>query len=495
MKDKLAKSLMALGRYCQAGRVLNSVIQADPRNAKAHADRAQVFINLKKFEKAKQAAEAGLALMPPTEIRAELLQQLGWALLSLGQSSEALDRMKEAVASSPSLGSGHLALSFLWGFLGNSQSAISECFEALQLDPKLSEAYLQLIRFGTFPIDSPIDPKIVEIFSELPRRLPALPDVEQAAGWFALGDFYERMGEVDRAFERFCMGAQIQRRGVEFNMNQFRAVISQCLQRKPRPRQGNHKTDQGQVTPVFIVGMPGSGISLVERMLGGHPKVFAGGELCFLPELIRELSRKSADIKSHSDLDRYDVLAQRYFKRAHNLITAASLPHNPLLITDTSALNYRYIDLIRDAFPAAKIIHVRRHPMATCFSAFTSYFPMRSMRWSYDLNEVAEHYHLYHKLMTHWKAQLGESFLELHYEDVIRDPESEIQKLLTFMALPFDESCFHLQTIERPFFCTNCAQIRRPLYKHSIDRWKRYEAHLKPLKEALAGVSTEYEKE
>jgi hypothetical protein len=243
--------------------------------------------------------------------------------------------------------------------------------------------------------------------------------------------------------------------------------------------------------PIFIVGLPRSGTTLVERILGSHSDVFAAGELNhFAAALVsgvlsrtggRPLPRPEL-IAGSRELD-FAALGADYLER-----TRPATSHRRRF-TDKMPLNYLYCGLIRRALPNARIVHVRRHPMASCYAMFKTLFK-DGYPFSYDLNEIAQYYVGYRRLMDHWRQSMPGAIHDISYERLVRDLEGESRRLLSACGLEWQDSCLEFHRNPTATTTASAAQVRRPLYDSSLAQWRHYEQQLEPLRARLlaAGI-------
>jgi hypothetical protein len=250
--------------------------------------------------------------------------------------------------------------------------------------------------------------------------------------------------------------------------------------------------DASAASPIFIVGLPRSGTTLVERIVGSHSQVTAGGELHhFALSLMDAVRRRSGaalhrrDLVARSaELD-FAALGREYLARVKSTLG------DDRRFTDKMPLNYLYCGLIIRSLPNAKIVHVSRHPMAACFAMFKMLFE-DGYPFSYDLGEIARYYVAYRKLMQHWNATLPGAIYQLSYEALVADQLGESRKLLEFCALEWEDECAAFHRNPSPTTTASAAQVRRPIYDSSVSQWRHYERELAPLRALLdaAGVET-----
>ncbi len=311
---------------------------------------------------------------------------------------------------------------------------------------------------------------------------PDLPVQGRVDCWFALGKAWEDIGDYDRAFACFAAGNREKRAtfhyAIEEDRRFFAAIERHCVS-LPSPVAGDPEP-----VPIFIVGMPRSGTSLVEQILACHPQVTALGE----QEVVRQVidgpyadktGRRYPNGIGTADGDLFAELGRQCCRRYRELAPDASY------ITDKLPHNFLYIGVITRMLPNARIIHCRRQPLDTCLSCYKNDFAMLH-RWAYDLSEIGEYWLLYDRLMAHWRRILGESLFEIDYEELVSDLEGAGRRLLAHCGLDWDARCLDFHRCPRPVSTASAVQVRRPLYTSSIGLWRRYAAHLAPLQEVLA---------
>ena len=238
--------------------------------------------------------------------------------------------------------------------------------------------------------------------------------------------------------------------------------------------------------PIFIVGMPRSGTTLIEQIIASHPSVYGAGELHHLCTLIQRPIERPIGVKHYPENMRYltptglHAIADEYLSCLKNYAPAAA--H----ITDKMPGNYVAIGLIHALFPHAKIIHVERNPIDTCLSCYTKLF-RQGQFFSYDLRELGHFYANYRRIMAHWRQVLpAHSWLDICYEDVVSDLESEARRLIAYCGLQWDPVCLSFHSLKRQVRTASFVQIRKPIYASSVDRWRRFERELAPLIKVLS---------
>ena len=298
---------------------------------------------------------------------------------------------------------------------------------------------------------------------------------------FALAKAADAAGEYDAAFQHLHQGNRLKRGTFRYDPADDLAMyesIRRFFAREELTAPGDPMTSSG-ASPIFIVGMPRSGTTLAEQILGAHPAVIAAGELPFIDILAREFMERHRSCRDGVLAGDIAAMAARY------LVSLREHAQGRAYVTDKMPLNFRYLGFIRLLFPRAPIIHCRRDPMDTCFSCYQQLFEGNNLPFCYDLQELNGFHRLYRDYMRHWRQVLDTPPLEFHYESLVDDAEGEIRRLLAHCGLTFDPSCLSFHTSRRTVLTASRSQVRRPLYKNAVGKWRSYERHLGDLMRGL----------
>lgn len=313
------------------------------------------------------------------------------------------------------------------------------------------------------------------------------PKAETALG-YALGKELEDLGRLDEAFDCLSLGARARRKRMNYAVEideRAMADIAAAFDEAYFQRASAGYHDEA---PIFVVGMPRSGTTLVDRILSGHSEVQSRGELNDLAVAITRLTPDASDKRSRI------AAAARIEPAALGAAYARSLRgwgDGPARLIDKAPLNFLYIGLIAKALPNARIIHLTRHPMASGFAMFKTYFRM-GYPFSYDLEEIGRYLAAYTKLMAHWRAHIGERVLDVAYEDVVDDIEGQTRRMLEHCGLGWEAGCLAFHENATPSATASAAQVRQPLYRTSIDQWRAIEARLAPLAASLRAGGVQF---
>jgi hypothetical protein len=306
---------------------------------------------------------------------------------------------------------------------------------------------------------------------------------------FALGKAHADLEEHERSFAHLLQANALQRKKLKYDeaftlgeIEHIGSVFDDELMRAKK-RWGNPS-----YTPVFIIGMPRSGTSLIEQILASHPKVFGAGEVDAFGDAVAELCRTDGGqlfpaLVRSLDRDRLRRLGANYLAAVRDIVPAGLAPAR---VTDKMPGNFAFAGLIHLALPNARIIHARRDPIDTCLSCFSIGFTGGSIHYSYDLGELGRYYRAYAALMAHWRKILPAGvMLDVQYEDVVDDLEGQARRIVAHCGLPWDERCLAFHATDRAVRTASAAQVRRPIYRSSVGRWRPRPELLQPLLDGL----------
>ncbi len=413
----------------------------------------------------------------------DLLANRAQALSELGRLQEALECLDRALGYDDRQEQIYFLKGAILGQYGDSAGSIAAYKSVLRINPDRAEAYRIISWAGRFEQE---DETTAEIRSAYERFEQDSEGRGQLA--FALGKIEEDRKNYGRAFDYLVEGNAIRRREFDYSaeetaqrFNRLRALFTP--ERFERFGAAGHDSAE----PIFIVGMPRSGTTLVETIISSHRDVTAGGELTLLGAAaqLAGLSdeRFPPTIRLETDADPILKTAEYYLGLVHERMETKGR------FTDKMPMNFLYAGLIHLALPKARIIHCRRSPMDTCLSIFKNYFAASGLAFSYDLTELGEYYRLYQQLMRHWDEVMPGAILTLDYEALVADPETETRKLIAHCGLDWDDACLAFHTSKRVVNTASAHQVRRPIYNSSVKLAERYGDALAPLVKALKSGS------
>jgi len=406
------------------------------------------------------------------------LSRLAFLCNRLDMHDEAEKLYRQLTRHEPGHGSHWYNLATLQRFQGRLKDAESSLDKAIELNAADYDAYA--LR-SDLRKQTPESNHIAQLERLLARgiRTPA----GEVAICFALAKELEDTGATGKSFKTLTRGAQLRRKHLNYDIGEELQTIDAIS--KTFTREILDSTSMGHPSdrPIFVIGLPRTGTTLVEQILGSHPGVFAAGELNnFAVQLMRQ-TRQHPDAQNLSRNELVTQTARLDFKMLGKAYIDSSRPltgQTPHFV-DKMPLNFLYAGLIHLALPGARIVHLTRNPMDTCYAIYKRLF-QDAYPWSYDLQEIALYYAAYRKLMTHWNTVMPGVIYELAYEDLVSDVEAQTRKLLEYCGLDWDPRCARFHESAAVSTSASAAQIRQPVYQTSVNRWQSYEQQLLPLR-------------
>ncbi|WP_434723698.1 tetratricopeptide repeat-containing sulfotransferase family protein [Mesorhizobium sp. RIZ17] len=442
-RDNLGSSLKQLGQFDAAEEIYRGTIGRNPFHVRARIGLAETLQEAGRLDEAIALFREALSIRPKD---AELLYGLGVAMMEKGKLDEAADLARQAVAIAPAMAKAWLLL--------------TQVKRQTERDKELSGMEAE--------------------HAKAPQGSLARMQLS-----FGLGKVNDDLKDYGRAFDYFAEGNAIRRKVINYDAartrNEFEAMkdaFDTAFFEKHRP------SGISDDTPIFVVGMPRSGTTLVEQIIASHPQVFGAGELNILKTAVGKQFPMNmpggfpagiADVpdKAFAEAGQayLDMLHARYPGYRH--------------VTDKMPGNFLLVGFLHMMLPKAKIVHCARDAAATCLSIFKVHFRGDSHRYGYDLGELADFHNLYTDIMAHWHKVLPGVVHDVRYEDFVADQEGQTRALMAYLGLPWDDKVLSFHETDRPVRTASAAQVRQPMYQGSVDLWKRYGDKLKPLLDKL----------
>ena len=301
---------------------------------------------------------------------------------------------------------------------------------------------------------------------------------------FSLGNIFELLHNKEKSFFYYNHGNNIQNKRLRFDLNKEQYIINKIQEVYTKSKINNlKKTGSKDPRPIFILGMPRSGTSLVEQILSSQSQVHGGGELPYIEEYLLQnrgaIGIRIPSILNQPTIESIDKFSNYYSKKLTYINSSADF------ITDKMPGNFKWIGMIKSAYPKSKIIHVKRNPMDTCFSIFKSYFANDTCEYSYNQINLAKFYNLYLDIMEHWNNVLPGEIYNCYYEELVNNKETEIKKLVDYCQLSWEKKILNFHENKRRVTTVSTVQIRKKIYTTSINAWENYKNELKPLSKIL----------
>jgi tetratricopeptide (TPR) repeat protein len=329
-------------------------------------------------------------------------------------------------------------------------------------------------------------------------NMTAMQPMDQIQMHFALGKAFDDVGELSTSFRHYAVGGMRKRKVDNYNeassgrmFQIMKAIVTKETMDKIEQRGYEDET------PVFILGMPRSGTSLMEQILSSHPDIYGAGELKYMTSALENIDLGGRRMK-FGDVEAafpYDENASYEQRGKWFVDMLRSLPPKPTKrIVDKMPGNFNFVGLIHAILPNAKIIHSRRHPVETCLSCYRILFA-EGHQWTYDLGQLGRYYRRYWDLMEHWRTQFPGVMYEVRYEDNVADVEGQAKRLIEYLGLDWNPNVLNFYNTDRPVKTASASQVRKPIYSTSTNRWRKYEKYLGPLLEEIGDIVEAYEAE
>jgi tetratricopeptide (TPR) repeat protein len=454
-----------------AEKLLIKAIQLDPYFHLLWDNLAKVFRVQNKLEESKKAFENLIKLDPKNN---EAFVALGTIYNKLAQYKDGIDSYKKALKLNDNNARVYLSMGHALKTLGNRKECEDSYLKAIKLFPLSGEGYWSLANLKTYTFNNN---QIQAMKSAIKEDMH---EQEKIQMMFALGKAYESKKNFKESFKFYNDGNWMQRKNVEYNAEENSKSIDLTIDFFKQNKE-NLDFNSGIATgdPIFILGLPRAGSTLLEQILSSHSMIEGTEELHNIMTIGRRI-RTSNDSKNYLN-NLLELNKNNIFSYGNMYIdeTQWARKENNFFI-DKMPNNFPHIGLIKMILPNAKIIDARRNPMDGCFSCFKQYFA-KGQHFTYDLDDVARYYKDYLRIMKFWNSYFPKAIHTVCYEDVINNPEQEVRSMLNYLNLDFEESCMNFYKSSRPVKTASSEQVRQPIYKSGIDYWKNFKDDLSVL--------------
>jgi len=477
----MGELLLEFDRFSEAADMLEQVIAEKPLHAAAHGALSKAYLGLHRTTAAIEVCRKAIA---ENADFADAHCSLGLAFRMMGDAPAAIEALRSAVRIDPEFAEAHNNLGIVYMDCGEMERAMESYREALRLDPAMAASSLNLSRarrYGEADL-----PEISRIESLL--KATDVSDEGRVNLHFALGKMFDDCARYEQAFEHFRDANRYKRKRVRFDAEHYRRWSAKFRDVFTPAYFENHAGlgDPSQ-RPVFIVGMPRSGTTLVEQILASHPQVYGADELTAIFDVVCALEERGTDgVKYPENIPAVDESALAWGARQY-LDELQAIDSQVARVTDKMPTNFFHLGLIAVMLPGARVIHCRRDAMDVCLSNFVQIFA-EGHYYSYDLSDVAVYYRGYEQVMSHWRDVLPIQMYDVQYEELIEDQERISRELIDTIGLDWDDRCLAFHETKRAVRTASNWQVRQPMYKTARKRWKNYEKNLTQLKADLQYV-------
>ena len=477
-----------LGRYEDAEKLLERCLELSPS---FHGARHNYAIVLHRRNKPARALREIDKLLQQEPLNPGYRNLQAVVLARIGDYQESIEIYADVLAAHPQQPAVWMSYGHALATAGREQDSIAAYRRCIELAPHFGEAYWSLANLKTFRFSAVEVQAMLEVLAA-----PALKDEDRLHFDFAMGKALEDSGDFERSFAHYARGNERRRMALDYDCAATRSHVSRSkavLTKAFFAQREAFGVPDGD--PIFIVGLPRAGSTLIEQILASHTAVEGTMELPDIIALARRLSgKKSSDdatdypeVLARLGADELRALGDEYLERTR-IQRKTGKPY----FIDKMPNNFLHIGLIRLALPRSKIIDARRHPMACCFSGFKQHFA-KGQVYTYSLDDIGRYYRDYVELMDHFDDVLPGAVHRIHYERMIDDTEGEVRRLLAYCGLPFEAGCMRFYDNDRAVRTASAQQVRQPIFREGLAQWRNFEAWLDPLKTALGPALAAYD--
>ena len=460
--SNFGNTLKELGRLDEAEASYRQAITLKPDFAIAHNNLGNLLQELARFDEAEASYTQAIALKSDY---AEAHSNLGVTLKELCRLEDAEASFRQCIALKPDYAAAHSNLGVTLQELGRLEDAEASCRQAITLKPDYAEAHYNLTKLKKFDAQDEQHLKMQELYLN-----EDISEEQRCYINFGLAKACEDLENFEQAYSHYGEGNVLRKKLLNYDINQDVELFKQLKSSYPKIEKNLLEPDKlsKNLMPIFIVGMPRSGTTLVEQIISSHLQVTGAGELNFVKQFGSAIATGITEVNSEALLD----FRHNYLDKLQNI------SNGNLIVTDKMPQNFHYIGLLAAAFPEAKIIHVKRNSAAVCWANYKQYFVSKNIGYCYAIDDVISYYKLYENLMEFWTNTLNNKIYKLDYELITVNQESETRQLIDYLGLDWDENCLSPQNNTRSITTASNLQVRQKVYQGSSEQWKKYQPFL-----------------
>ena len=471
----LSQALVDIGEYDRALRAVSQALQIDPNLAESHNQLAEVYRKTFKYDRAISAYKKSLELDPE---QYESMLGLATVYRECENPEAALTVLNRLVKLAPGHAKAYTVLGVLKEQLGDSAAA-ADCFKhSIKLAPDAISPHCHLSQIkGRNSSDEEI------LAMERLQNLTGLSREDKTHLHFGLGEAYDQQGQTDKAFDAWLTANQIKAERFPYDAEKRKRHSDSTIKYSQALSVRFKDQPLSEVRQlVFVIGMPRSGTSLTDQILSSNTQVSSVGEVSFADDMAAQVKKLTGTLypQGLENLSQQDISSL-----GSDFLGKIPVEHSDYqVLIDKTPMNYQFLGLLATVFPSAKFIHCRRDPMDNCFSIFKLSFADHQ-EYAHELTALGRQYRLYEGMMDKWKEMYPNRILDVHYEYTVADIEAQCVRLIEFLGLAFEPEMLEFYSAKRLVRTPSASQVRQPIYKTSVQAWRKYEQHLQPLVSAL----------
>ena len=391
---------------------------------------------------------------------AEPHNNLGNLYIDEGKYKDAVNCFKKSINNDLNFYAAHFNLGILYKNIGDFDNSKKYLRETIKINPRFCSAHRALSQINKYKINDKHISDMEEIY-----KIENISDNNKMELSFALGKAFDDVRKFNKAINFFNVGNQLRRKNVDFSITNIEEEFAKIKAIFNSSFLNKYKIKNSKIKPIFILGMPRSGTTLVEQIISNHPKVFGGGELIYFDKIIKKYLYNDNFLTNNI----FDEIGHYYIEKI-KLISGQKK-----LITDKLPINFKWIGFIKKIIPTSVIFHCTRNPKDTCLSIYKNFFTNTDLNYAYNINDLIKFYNLYRDLMNFWNHKFPNEIYEINYENLIKNPKNEIPSIIKNCNLKWNSNCIKFYENKRIVKTASDTQVRNKMYTKSINSWKNYD--------------------